>query len=153
MHAESKLLNELFIQQRELNAQQNKISQQLVEVQQKIQYLLALHANRAAGNGSAVAIAAPIDGRAGKSNGLRKNGARHSWFDRGEAIKLICRTARRSMRPAQVVHAVMDAKGYSATLVGADKKRAQAAIHQAVISAVKAGALMRDRAGAVRVKA
>jgi hypothetical protein len=151
MASESKLLNELFVQQRELNAQQNRISQELVEVNQKIQYLLALHANRAGGNGSTVAIAAPI-GRAGKSNGLSKNGSRHSWFERGEAIRLICRAARRSMRPAKVVYAVMNAKGYAATLTGEEKKRAQAAIHQAVISAVKAGALTRDSAGAVQVK-
>jgi hypothetical protein len=152
MGPESKLLNDLFMQQRELNAEQFRISQGLVEVNQKIQYLLALHANRVSDVGPALAIAVPIgNGRTLKN--LRKNGARRSWFDRGEAVKLIRRVARRSMRPAQVVHAVMDAKGYATSLTGDEKKRAEAALHQAVILAVKAGALTRDQEGAVRVKA
>jgi len=149
MASEMKMLGELLNQQRELNAQQTRVSQDLNQVNQKIQYLLALHANRIAGSGSTVALAAPV--RNGKvSNGLRKKGARQSWFDRGEAVRLIRHAAQRPMRPAQVVHAVMDTKGYASTLTGDDRKRAQSAIHQAVISAVKAGALTRDQAGAVR---
>jgi hypothetical protein len=152
MNQESKFLNELFPQQRTLNADQIRISQELVDVNQKIQYLLARHA---AGSSAAVSDShgALRIANAKVSNGLRKKGQRQSWFDRGEAVKLIRRVARRSMRPAEVVHAVMDAKGYAGTLSGDDKKRAQSAIHQAVISAVKAGALSRDKDGAVRVKA
>ncbi len=152
MNQESKFLNELFAQQRTLNADQIRISQELVEVNQKIQYLLARHATSPSAAGSEGHGALRIV-NAKVSNGLRKTGKRQSWFDRGEAVKLIRRVARRSMRPAEVVHAVMDAKGYAGTLSGKDKKRAQSAIHQAVISAVKAGALSRDKDGAVRVKA
>jgi hypothetical protein len=149
MNQESKFLNELFAQQRTLNADQIRISQKLVEINQKIQYLLTLHATGASG---AVARQTVSIGNSKVSNGLRNSGKRQSWFDRGEAVKLIRRVARRSMRPAQVVHAVMDAKGYAASLTGDDKRRAQSAIHQAVISAVKAGALTRDNAGTVRVR-
>jgi hypothetical protein len=152
MKQESKLLNELFAQQRSLNADQIRISQELVEVNQKIQYLLALHAGGASGATVNGHLSMPI-ANAKVSNGLRKSGKRQSWFDRGEAVKLIRQVARRSMRPAEVVHAVMDAKGYAGTLSGEDKKRAQSAIHMAVISAVKAGALSRDKEGAVRAKA
>jgi hypothetical protein len=152
MNQESKLLNELFAQQRVLNANQIRISQELVEVNQKIQYLLAVHATGASVAGTSTNGAMRI-ANAKVSNGLRKNGKRQSWFDRGEAVKLIRRVARRSMRPAEVVHAVMDAKGYADTLSADDKKRAQSAIHQAVIAAVKTGALSRDKEGAVRVKA
>ena len=152
MSQEAKLLNELFAQQRALNADQIRISQELVGVNQKIHYLLALHAGGASGAGAAAQRAVSI-GSAKVTNGLRKSGKRQSWFDRGEAVKLIRQVARRSMRPAEVVHAVMDAKGYAGTLSGDDKRRAQSAIHQAVISAVKAGALSRDKEGAVRAKA
>ncbi len=152
MNQESKLLNELFVQQRSLNADQVRISQELVAVNQKIQYLLTLHATAATGVGPSANGTVRI-ATTKVSNGLRKSGKRQSWFDRGEAVKLIRRVARRSMRPAEVVHAVMDAKGYAGTLSGDDKKRAQSAIHQAVISAVKAGALSREKDGAVRVKA
>ena len=152
MSTESNLLNDLFAQQRELNAAQTRISQELIEVNQKIQYLLAVHANRVANVGTPVAIPAPRS-NIKVSNGLRKGSTRHSWFERGEAVKLIRRVARRSMRPGEVVHAVMDVKGYAGTLTAQDKKRAEAAIHQAVISAVKSGALSRDKAGAVRVVA
>jgi|GEM_PF-2014780 len=151
MKQESKLLNELFAQQRSLNSDQVRISQELVEVNQKIQYLLALHASGVSGAGLNGHVSMPI-ANAKVSNGLRKSGKRQSWFDRGEAVKLIRQVARRSMRPAEVVHAVMDAKGYAGTLSAVDKKRAQSAIHMAVISAVKAGALSRDKEGAVRVK-
>jgi len=155
MRNEPNLLNDLFAQQRELNAAQMRISQELIEVNQKIQYLLAVHANRVASVGTPVAIPAPHAVSAPNSivkvsNGLRKGGTRHSWFERGEAVKLIRRVARRSMRPGEVVHAVMDLKGYAGTLAAQDKKRAEAAIHQAVISAVRSGALARDKAGAVR---
>jgi len=149
MSQESKFLQELFAQQRTLNADQIRISQELVDVNQKIQYLLAMHASQASGVGSPAAIAAPIQ-KTKVSNGLRKSTARQSWFDRGEAVKIIRRVARKSMRPGQVVHAVMEAKGYAASLATQDKKRAEAAIHQAVISAVKAGVLTRAADGAVR---
>jgi len=152
MGTEAKLLNELFRQQRALNGEQNRVSQELVEVNQKIQYLLTVHANRAVRVDPKKAPELP-SGEARVHNGLAKNGARQSWFHRGEAVKLIRRAARRSMRPAQVVHAVMDAKGYATSLTREDKKRAEAAIYQAVISAVRAGALLRDDEGAVRVKA
>lgn len=152
MDRDSKLLSELFVQQRDLNAEQIRISQELVEVNQKIQYLLVLHANRALEVRSAVPVTESVSS-ARMSNGLRKNGIRHSWFDRGEATKLIRRVARRSMRPAQIVHAIMDVKGYTNSLASDDKRRAEAALHQAVISAVKAGALARDRDGAVQTTA
>jgi hypothetical protein len=45
MASEMKMLGELLNQQRELNAQQTRVSQDLNQVNQKIQYLLALHAN------------------------------------------------------------------------------------------------------------
>ena len=151
MGTEGNLLNDLFTQQRELNAEQMRISQSLVEVNQKIQYLLAVHANRVANVGTPVSIPAPVS-KVQVSNGLHEGRARRSWFDRGEAVKLIRRVARRAMRPGEVVHAVMDAKGYASSLARQDRKRAEAAIHQAVISAVKTGMLTRNADGAVRAR-
>ncbi len=141
-------LSELFNQQRELNAEQLRISQELALVNQKIIYVLATGAQRA----GEVLVHTPVVTAItrGTTNG---SGGRRSWFERGESLKLIRRVARRAMRPAEVVHAVMDAKGYSKTLSTEDKKRAQSALHQAVITAVKAGNLTRNGDGSVRAKA
>jgi hypothetical protein len=152
MDSGMKLLGDLFDQQRQLNAEQLRVTQDLVHVNQKIQYLLSVHAHGASNGTSKIAIEGPVR-RDKVMNGLRKKASRHAWFERGEAVKLIQKVARRPMRPAQIVHAIMDAKGYASTLAGDDKRRAQSAIHQAVISAVKAGALTRNQAGAVRAKA
>jgi len=141
-------LFELFNRQRELNAEQVRISQELALVNQKILYVLASSVNRSA---EVPARAPGVKAIAhSKKNG---SGRRRSWFERGESIKLMRRVARRAMRPGEVVHAVMDAKGYSKTLSAEDKKRAEAALHQAVIIAVKAGKLTRNADGFVRVKA
>ena len=138
----------LFNQQRELNAEQVRISQELALINQKILYVLATAANLA---GEMTARAPDVKTIAHSTeNG---SGGRRSWFERGESLKLMRRVAKRAMRPAQVVHAVMDAKGYSTTLSSQDKKRVQAALHQAVITAVKAGSLTRNAQGLVRVKA
>lgn len=149
MVADVKVLTRLFEEQRELSVQQSKISQELMLVNQKILYSLALHAGHIGDAGGAKAIAATPSTN-GKSP---RRSTRRSWFERGETVKLFRQVARRSMRPAQVVHAVMEAKGYSNSLGAADKKRVQAALHQAVINAVKAGKLMRNTDGAVRAKA
>jgi hypothetical protein len=151
MKVQVQSLGELFDQQRTLHAEQLRISQDLALVNQKIHYLLALHASRASGSKDLPALESrPAQGA--KGNGKLRPSKRHSWFERGEAVKLISRIARRPMRPAQVVGAAMDAKGYSA-LAGGDKKRAQSALHQAVIAAVKAGALTRRADGAVQAAA
>jgi len=148
MAAKSIDVSELFHQQRELNAEQVRISQELALVNQKILYVLTNAVIESARvRGDAPAMRAIAQGRA------KLPGKRRSWFERGESLKLIRRVARRAMRPAQVVHAVMDAKGYSKTLSAEDKKRAESALHQAVIIAVKAGKLARNEEGFVRVKA
>ena len=148
MAASVKVLTKLFEVQRDLNAQQVKISQDLVLVNQKILYALALHADHVKGTDTVKAI-----GPNAAQMNSHVSGTRRSWFERGETAKLIRRVVRRAMRPAQVVHAVMDAKGYSKSLDVADRKRVQAALHQAVIIAVKTGTLVRDPSGTVRVKA
>jgi hypothetical protein len=140
------MLNSLFDRQRELNIAQAQISEELVLINQKILYALCGHA-RAASQGL---VAATHTARVGGSRPARSR-RRHSWFERGEALKLMKRTVKRPMRPAQVVHAIMSAKGYATTLSGDSKKRAESALHQAVISAVKARALSRDATGKVRI--
>ena len=152
MKVQMQSLGDLFEQQRALNSEQMRISQDLVLVNQKIQYLLALHASRLARANDLPALEIRGAERVG-AGGREGRAQRRSWFERGEAVKLIRRIARRPMRPAQVVSAAMDAKGYSASLSGDDKKRAQSALYQAVIAAVKAGALTRRADGAVRVAA
>jgi hypothetical protein len=120
----------------------------LTLVNQKIVYVLATNANRAGGISGHTPAAKAIARRKSSASGGRR-----SWFERGESLRLIRRVARRAMRPAEVVHAVMDAKGYTKALAAEDKKRAQSALHQAVIMAVKAGNLTRNEEGFVRVKA
>lgn len=141
-------LSKLFEEQRELSDRQVRISQELALVNQKILYVLATGVPRTNGTGS-VSTAPEVKGGNGKV-GARK---RRAWFERGESLRLIRRAAKRAMRPAQVVHAVMQAKGYSDSLSGADRKRAESTIHQAIIVAVKSGKLARSNDGLVRAQA
>lgn len=76
---------------------------------------------------------------------------RRQWFARGEAIQLMRRALKGPMRPAQLVHAVMGAKGYAGNLSAPDKKKIEAALHQAIINAVRTKALVKDVKGFVKV--
>lgn len=153
-------LDSLFDEQRRLQVEASRITQRLTEINQQILYLLARHAQietrherpvtvvsektapvRAAKHAAPAAPAAPAAG-----NGM----TRQKWFDRGETGRLIERVLKGPMRPAEIVHAVMDAKGYAKTLAAPDRKKAEAALHQAVITAVRARKLVRDAKGLVR---
>ena len=147
MATDTETLKGLFARQSELNISQARIGEELVLINQKILYLLSGLARP-----PALTHVAPVAAAKFGSGRPAMGARRRSWFERGEALKFMRRVAKRPMRPAKVVHAIMDAKGYSERLDGEDRKRAEAALHQAVIAAVKAGALDRDDSGNVRLK-
>ena len=145
-------LDSLFDEQRRLQSDASRIHQRLTEINQQILYLLARHAQMESLRERPVTVVsaktAPPAAKGG--NGAAGGAQRKKWFARGETAQWIGRVLKGSMRPAEVVHAVMEAKGYAGTLAAPDRKKAEAALHQAIITAVRTKALVRDAKGFVR---
>ena len=75
---------------------------------------------------------------------------RRSWFARDEAGKLLRRAARSAKPAADLVRAVADLKGYSATLSADDMRRFQGAAFMAINQAIRNGLLRRRKDGALK---
>ncbi len=132
-------LESLFEEQQRLHVDECRIRHRLTEINQQIHYLLSRHAHANVVGGIPATV---IGGRKARPSVIKRDAGRRQWFGRGETSRLIQRVTNGSMRPAQVVHAVMREKGYAETLGVADKKKAEAALHQAVINAVKTNLLI-----------
>jgi hypothetical protein len=87
-----------------------------------------------------------------KGNGSAAASSRSRWFERGEAVKLAKSLLKTPMRPADLVRALGDAKGYNGALTGKESKRFESAAHQALINAVSNKSLFRSRDGMLRAK-
>ncbi len=147
-------LDSLFDEQRRLQADASRIHQRLTEINQQILYLLARHAQMETLRERPVTVVSQRAASPAAKGANRATGSgtqRKKWFARGETAQWIGRVVKGSMRPAEVVHAVMEAKGYAGTLAAPDRKKAEAALHQAIIAAVRTKLLVRDAKGFVRV--
>jgi hypothetical protein len=78
---------------------------------------------------------------------------RKSWFKRGEAVMLFKKHATKPLAQADLVRAVLAAKGYDKGLSAADRKRVTSATYQAIANAVVGKALVVGRDGMVVSKA
>lgn len=143
-------LDGLFNEQHHLQLEECRIRQRLTEINQQIHYLLMRHAQMEIPGKRPATI---ISEKTTASHRVHSRGGskqRRQWFARGEAIQLMRQVLKDPMRPAQLVHAVMDAKGYAGDLSSAERKKVEAALHQAIINAVKTKALVKDVKGFVK---
>jgi len=87
-----------------------------------------------------------------KGDGSAAASSRSRWFERGEAVKLAKGLLKTPMRPADLVRALGNAKGYNGALKGKESKKFEAAAHQALIHAVSNKSLFRSKDGTLRAK-
>ena len=73
------------------------------------------------------------------------------WFASGEALNLMRRHVRSSMRPSEIVKLLARAKGLDRSLNGVQAKRFHATAYMAVANAVKGGAATKLKDGRVRM--
>jgi hypothetical protein len=133
-HASS--LESLFSRQSELVRELHTVTAKL----QKLSHLVV----------SKKGASAAANGSAAKRNGVSK---RRSWFERGEAVGLLKKLAKKPMHQADLVRALSSAKGYDKGLSAADAKRFQSAAYQAIANAVAGKKLIAIKDGTVRARA
>ncbi|HUN94353.1 MAG TPA: hypothetical protein VMU33_20040 [Burkholderiaceae bacterium] len=88
-----------------------------------------------------------------KSGKPAKTAKRKSWFARGEALVLLKKLATKPSTQADLVRAVLAAKGYDKGLASADLKRVQSATFQAIANAIAGKQLAVGKDGRVSAKA